>query len=120
MIYIEGITNKPKTIEHELAKKYNMPLPAIRAMCNSPFDFVKNIMLGIYPYKVAVIPNFGIFTLRGFYYTNGLDYEYLQDYYSAKNKKRLRASFFKARRKMLRSGRRTREMYVEPELLSDW
>jgi hypothetical protein len=120
MIYIEGVTDKVVKPEHILAEKYKLPVPVIRNIINAPFDLAKDVMLGIYPYKKVVINNFGTFALRGFYYTNGPGYDYITDYQSAKVNKRRRAAFFKARRLMLRTGRRSRDMFVEPELLSQW
>jgi hypothetical protein len=120
MIYIEGVTDKPKKPEHILSEKYHLSVPVIRSIIKSPFEFSKEVMLGMYPYKTITIDNFGIFSLRGFYYTDGPGYDYITDYHSAKEAKRKRATFFKARRAMLRTGRRTREIYVEPELLSRW
>jgi hypothetical protein len=120
MIYIEGVTDRPKKPEHILAEKYKLSIPVIRNIIKSPFEFSKEVMLGMYPYKIITIKNFGAFSLRGFYYTDGPGYDYITDYHSAKEEKRKRAAFFKARRAMLRSGRRNNSMYVEPELLSKW
>jgi hypothetical protein len=120
MIYIEGITDKPKNFEHILAEKYKLPVPVIRSVIKSPFELAKDVMIGILPQKTIVIKNFGNFSLRGFYYTNGPGYDYITDYHTAKGEKRKRGAYFKARRAMLRSGRRSRNMYVEPELLSRW